>query len=47
MAMEGDSVEAWDEFEEELEIILQATNDELIYDYVRPAIQRQMSLYHL
>ena len=36
MAMEGDSVETWDVFELELEIIIGATDDALISNYVRP-----------
>ncbi|GLQ16712.1 hypothetical protein [Maritalea porphyrae] len=45
MAMEGDSVETWDEFEEELEIIIHASDDDLMTNYVRPSIQRQLSFY--
>lgn len=46
-SLDGGSIETWEEFEDELEIILSATDDELSDNYVRPAIRYQTKLYHL
>ena len=44
MAREGDPVKSWDEFEDELEIILSAPDSELMENYVRPAQRHQTAL---
>jgi hypothetical protein len=45
--LDGGSIETWEEFEDELEIILGARDDDLTDNYVRPASRYQASLYHL
>ncbi|MEO0621839.1 MAG: hypothetical protein AAF183_06375 [Pseudomonadota bacterium] len=44
MAREGDAIRDWDEFEEELEMILNAPDSSLMEYYVRPARRHQVSL---
>jgi len=44
MAREGDPVKDWQEFEEELEMILDASDSDLMENYVRPAHRHQTSL---
>jgi hypothetical protein len=44
MAREGDPVRDWEEFEEELEMILNAPDSGLMENYVRPAQRHQTSL---
>ena len=44
MAREGGPVRTWEEFEEELEIIIHATDIDLMENYVRPANRHQMAL---
>jgi len=44
MAREGDPVKSWDEFEDELEMILNSPDRVLMENYVRPAQRHQTAL---